>query len=131
MAVRRITRHAEPWARPWWPSDPLDPARAVVAYGALADELTVGFDGPPGGVVVPLAPPASDVALLVDPVTGEIVGAQVDNLRFKATERRPAWRQLAEPHPSPAIVRAFISQVADLLAQHGLAAENPGPSPRT
>lgn len=121
MAPSRTTPLVEPWSTPYWPATPPDPTRAVVAYGEHADELVVGFGGRPTGVVVPLAAPVSDVAVLVDIETGEIVSAQVDNLRFKAAERQRGWLPLTDPDPPPATVVAFIAAVADLYARHGTA----------
>lgn len=122
MAMRRIAPGIEPWAHPRWPGEAPDPARVVIAYGELADELVIGFDGPPGGIVVPLASPAADVAVLVDPETGVIVGAQVDNLRLMADSRCPGWRRLTEPSPPGAAIVSFVATVKALFGRYGVAA---------
>lgn len=121
MAVTRSDLSAGSWTRPRWPSAVPDPGRAVVAYNPLADELTVGIDGPPGGIVVPLAGTAGGVAVLVDQETGAVLGGQVDNLLYRAVDHYPSWRRLAEADPPLEVISRFLTDVRGLFDRFGVA----------
>lgn len=111
--------------RPRWPTQPFDPARANLLYSPLADELVLYFSdrNSPHYVDFIDAPGFGDAAVLIgvdedDEETGEIVGVQVDLLVSHASRRRPAWRALAEPTPSPEEVAGLVVDIGALLARY-------------
>ena len=111
--------------RPRWPTERFDPSRGYVNYSDHADELVVYFGERPAPSYVDFidAPALPDAAVLVSvgasgDDAGQVVGVQVDLLRARAANRRPAWAVLAEPAPPPEAVAALVADIAGLFERY-------------
>ena len=136
MAVTEADLDPVPFPAPWWPAEPIDPTRAYVDYGAVADELVVYFgDGPAPSYSAPLDVPGfEDVAVMVDlrqdeSSTGEVVGIHVMPLLAGAVRDHPGWAALAwvalagefgeaEEELRARAVAGLVAEVADAFAHH-------------
>ncbi len=124
---------APPWTAPRWPTVPPDPARTSGAYNPLADEFVLRFGGTGGRhsvVMLIKTPDAQDINVLADDETGERIGVQIDNLRFRVITEHPSWRALAKPEPPVPVVADLLAEAKRRFARYGAGETPPAVAPR-